>query len=472
MTEINPNEIEFASGTNDVGLVFHWKNRFFRAIQKEYVDLVKDIFKSGMIDELVENNIFPESWITDYKLDGYDLVIEHAKLDPVSYPYEWSFSMLKDAALTTLKVNTIARKYHFQTHDCHPYNIVFDGTQPKYVDFGSFRKNGTKFKAWRAYEEFIRSYYYVLKIWSTGDSFFARTSFAGSELIPHESYLFYKYPFFRILGMSRIKKAYKYYFEYRRLSLVPSIRIKDVLPGIVGSFIVFIKENNLIILQNVNYEKLMNKIKRISYKRTNTKWGHYQTDYCDEHGKIIPTPRFNKIIEIVNNYDIKSVVELGGNQGILSRLLLNQKDIRRATCIDYDDEAVELMYILSKNENIPLNSILQNCMYPIYGTSKPPWKRFKSDAVVALALTHHLILSQYLRIDFIFEIMSKYTKKYIFVEFMPMGLWDGVYAPLVPEWYTIDWFRTSFMKHFEIILEEQMEENRILFFGHIRNDFD
>ena len=471
MTEINPNEIEIASGTNDVGLVFHWKNGFFRAIQKEYVEMVKDFFKSGMIDELTENNLFPESWITDYKLEGYGLVIEHAKLDPVSYPYEWSFSMLKDAALIVLKVNIIAKKYHYQTQDCHAYNVIFDGTQPKYVDLGSFQKIDEEYEGWSAHEDFFKSYYYPLKIWSTGDSFFARKSLTDGEFMHLDSYLFYKYPFIRILGFSRVRKLVKYYFDYRKLSSVSSTKIKKIFPGIVGSLIIFIKENNLLILQKVNYEKIMNKIKRISYKRSSTQWGQYQKEFYDDNGKLILTSRFNKIIEIVNDYNIESVVELGGNQGILSRILLKRNDVKHATCIDYDEEAVELMYILSKKEKIPLNSVVQNCIIQIGGTGpKLPWERFKSDAVIALALTHHLILSQNIRIEYILEIMSKYTNKYILIEFMPMGLWDGNYAPPLPEWYTIDWFRKSFEQYFNIIIEEQLEKNRILFFGQKRNE--
>ena len=49
MTEINQNEIKIITSSNDVGVVFHWKNRIFRAIQKEHVDLINYLFESGMI---------------------------------------------------------------------------------------------------------------------------------------------------------------------------------------------------------------------------------------------------------------------------------------------------------------------------------------------------------------------------------------------------------------------------------------
>lgn len=473
MEEIPAEEIKVSelSAANDIGFVFYWKNRIFRAINAEAVDKVKDIFKSGMIEELTENNLIPKSWITDYKLEGYGLVTEHAKIDVVSYPYEWTFSMLKDAALTVLKVNEIARKYNYQTHDCHAFNIVLDGMHPKYVDLGSFIKIEEGYRGWVAYEEFIRSYYYPLKIWSADNSFFARRALAFvGDMITHESYVLYKYPFTKILGSFRIKKMAEYYFNYRILSTIPLIRIKNRFPGIIGSLIIFIKENNLLFLQSVNYEKLIRKSKRISHKPSNTKWGQYQNGVYTDSGKLALSPRFERIIEIIKDNDIKSVVELGGNQGILSRILLDRTHVECATCIDYDEDAVELMYTLSKREHISLNPILQNCMFPVVGScGKPPWERFKSEVVIALALTHHIILSQGLRIEFILERISRYTKKYIIIEFMPMGLWDGRYAPPIPEWYTIDWFRRSFEQYFKIILEEQIEENRILFFGELLN---
>jgi hypothetical protein len=64
--------------------------------------------------------------------------------------------------------------------------------------------------------------------------------------------------------------------------------------------------------------------------------------------------------------------------------------------------------------------------------------------------------------------LKKYSNKYVMTEFMPMGLWDGKTAIPYPAWYTTDWFRENFSKHFDIIKEEQLEENRILFFGKIR----
>ena len=61
---IYKNEIELVSMSvaNDIGILFTWKNRLFRAIKEDAVEKVKDMFDCGMINELMKNNLFPDSW--------------------------------------------------------------------------------------------------------------------------------------------------------------------------------------------------------------------------------------------------------------------------------------------------------------------------------------------------------------------------------------------------------------------------
>jgi hypothetical protein len=84
---------------------------------------------------------------------------------------------------------------------------------------------------------------------------------------------------------------------------------------------------------------------------------------------------------------------------------------------------------------------------------------------VALAITHHLILSQRIGISKVIEILGLYTSKYIIVEFMPLGLYDGTSAPPIPDWYNIESFSFEFSKFFTIIDIHKIDKNRILFTG-------
>jgi len=172
MGKILLKEIEYYnySWWDQVGRIFFWNNRIFRGIYYNQQEHVNRLFKCGLINRLVEENLFPESWITNYYTDEFPLVIEHEIISPVTFSYEWCFSMLKDAAICVLKINKISQSFGYQLKDCHGSNILFKCLNPVFIDLGSFipLDNGDT-KNWIGYEEFRRFYYYPLKIWSKND---------------------------------------------------------------------------------------------------------------------------------------------------------------------------------------------------------------------------------------------------------------------------------------------------------------
>ena len=102
-------EIEKNVGLNidPMGFLFKYKGRIFRAINDSEKKDVLYLFESGAIEELNEAKLIPYTKISDLKLEGYDLILEHEKIDVIIYPTEWSFNMLKDAALLVIRVNQI-----------------------------------------------------------------------------------------------------------------------------------------------------------------------------------------------------------------------------------------------------------------------------------------------------------------------------------------------------------------------------
>jgi hypothetical protein len=441
---INLSETEFDKvGVDSCGRIFRWEGRLFRAIRNEMIEEVRKMFSSGMIKALVDARLFPASWIKDYSIEDYGLVVEHELIKHVTYPFEWSFTMLKDAAVCALRTNIIARKYGYQTKDCHTYNICFDKTTPLFVDLGSFIRVNEK-RGWIAYEDFLTSYYYPLSLWSKGNSFIARKllfSLSLTEHMPHESFLLYKHPILRVLNLNRLRQAVSFYYRFRRM--IPC--------------------------RFVSYESLIKKINALSLKKSGTQWGDYHNDYYNEKGEPVSDSRFSRIIELVKGHKISSVIELGGNQGIFSEMLLKNTSVKEVTCTDYDEKAVDAMYKSAKKKALNMTPAVVDIMFPLMNYYEtPPYERFKSDAVLALAVTHHIVLSQNITIDLFFEIVAKYSKKYVFIEYMPLGLHNGKTAPPLPPWYSQDWFKTAFEKFFTVHLVEQLDENRVLFFGELK----
>jgi ribosomal protein L11 methylase PrmA len=67
-------------------------------------------------------------------------VLETPKLPCISFPYEWSFSALKAAALLHLTIQLRALEVGVTLADASAYNIQFQGAQPVFIDHLSFRR--------------------------------------------------------------------------------------------------------------------------------------------------------------------------------------------------------------------------------------------------------------------------------------------------------------------------------------------
>ena len=87
----------------------------------------------------------------------------HERLPFVSYPYEWSFSMLKDAALLELRILSAALAENLTLKDATPYNVQWRGSQPVFIDVGSFEglRDG---EPWAGYRQFCMLFLYPLML--------------------------------------------------------------------------------------------------------------------------------------------------------------------------------------------------------------------------------------------------------------------------------------------------------------------
>lgn len=91
------------------------------------------------------------------------LVLEHERVPAVSFPYEWGFGMLKDAALLTLDLQLTALAEGFTLKDGSPYNVQFLGTKPVFIDVGSLERNRPG-SVWAGYRQFCEQFLYPLML--------------------------------------------------------------------------------------------------------------------------------------------------------------------------------------------------------------------------------------------------------------------------------------------------------------------
>ena len=445
----------------DAGVVFHWRGKLYRAIPAGRVDSVRELFASGLVDELVKARLFVPSWITGLQLEGYGLVVEHEEIRPVSYPREWTFSMLRDAGLLVLELNEIASRHGFQTQDCHSHNVLFSGESPRYVDLGSFVRSSARGLLSR--DEFLRSYCYPLKIWrSLGPAWGRQSVQRPGFLLNIEDYLAARWPVFRLPGASVAGGVLARLSRLQSLSDEAFEHFKSRHPEWKVGLAKLIRRSGRGL---ASFTRLRRMLEAIGRPRGRTNWSDYHDRMAGPRAEGL-TPRFRHVADRLSALGVASVIEIAANQGILSQALKRAHPGLPVIATDRDEAALDKGYRTARSHGLGIQWALLDPFFTEHSNVEdPPERRFRSEAVVALALTHHLLLTSGFSLDRVLQVLSLYSSRYVLVEFMPLGLYDGTAPAAVPSWYTQEWFQAGFERTFKLIERTQLERNRILYIG-------
>ena len=254
------------------------------------------LFDKGFVGELIRENLFPDTWITDYSSEDYDLIVEHRRISPLVLPEDWTFTMLQDAALMVLKVARIAWSYGCNMKDCHGMNVIFENSQPKFVDLGSFHINPEGVCGWQPYEEFLRFYYYPLFMWKDGLEYASKSIIFNPYPMPHSEHLIYKYKALKCLSPASLPVLVRLLFLRSRLALCDHKRLEAKLTGQPNA-VRFVAKAAKRWAKNPSIDSLEKMTKSLKRKRTATAWRDY-------HAKLngAKKQRFDSIFGLVNRY--------------------------------------------------------------------------------------------------------------------------------------------------------------------------
>ena len=150
------------------GYVFTQGDRVIRAVMPVAADRFKSVFDSGIIQELSKAGLMIECEAiaaSPATLETYRgargetaaALYAHPKVPLISYPYEWVFSQLKDAALAHLKVQIFALKRGYELSDATAYNMQFVNGKPIHIDVMSLQPY-TDGAHWAGYNQFCRQF--------------------------------------------------------------------------------------------------------------------------------------------------------------------------------------------------------------------------------------------------------------------------------------------------------------------------
>ncbi len=432
------------------GYIFYQDGVLYRQINTLYQEHYTHLMESGLYDDLVGSGLLVSHEEVD--ISGPDpgsifKIIKPQKIGFISYPYEWCFSQLKAAAMATLNIQKRALDFGMTLKDCSVYNIQFYNGAPVLIDTLSFEKY-REGRPWVAYKQFCQHFLAPLVLMSYKDirlSQLLRLYIDGVPLDLASSLLPVRTRF-RFGLLSHIHFHAKSQKHYADKTIKPQTRKFSLLSfrGLVD-----------------NLESIISK--RLTWQAFDTEWASYydETNYSTEsfkHKKSI-------VADLLSRLSPANIWDLGANTGHFSRI---SGELGIPTiAFDIDPAAVEKNYlecVKNRETNIlPLIMDLTNPS-PCLGWENRERMSFlergPADTVLALALIHHLAISNNVPLARIADFFHKLCTTLI-IEFIPkedsqvqrlLATREDIFTA-----YTQAHFEGEFAKFFNIVNSEKIK---------------
>jgi ribosomal protein L11 methylase PrmA len=432
------------------GFLYRQDERLLRQVNTSYKEDYDLLLASGLYERLVGKGwLVHHSEVEDrpavpglaYK------ILQPEQLSFISYPYEWCFSQLKDAALLTLRLQREALEAGMTLKDASAYNIQFQRGKPVLIDTLSF-SNYIEGQPWVAYRQFCMHFLAPLALMSYTDIRLNKLSQINIDGIPLDlaSKLL---PAKTRLNFGLLTHIHLHAYSQQRYSnsrqaagVRESGKVSKV--GMIGLV-----------------ESLENTVRKLIWKPRGTDWVDYYsgTNYTDDSFE-----QKKRIVgELIRDLAPHKVWDLGANTGVFSRLGADLDDCLIISS-DIDPGAVEVNYQECKKQKVrqvyPLIIDLTNPS-PAIGWANEERQSFIQrgpvDLVIALALIHHLAISNNVPLEEVARFMASLGERLI-IEFVPKE--DSQVQRLLASrvdifpGYTIQGFIEAFTNYFQ--MEQQI----------------
>jgi hypothetical protein len=314
-------------------------------------------------------------------LDGVAAVLRHERVPVVSYPYEWPFGMLKDAALLELDLLLAALDEGLVLKDASPYNVQWRGTQPVFVDVGSFEQL-REGEPWAGYRQFCTLVLYPLQLQAyKGVPFqpWLRGALEGIEPSEMRALLGFRDRFRRGVLTNVVLHA----------RLEGRYADRDVKSDLKKAG--FHAE-----LIRAHARKLRKLVQRLEWEPARTAWSDYGEANPYDDADAAAKEAF--VREAAGTRRRRLLWDLGANDGRYTRIAAREADYTVA--VDADTAVVEALYRTLRTEGSrTILPLVGNVADPSPGLGwrgaerSPLAERARPDLTLCLALVHHVALS-------------------------------------------------------------------------------
>lgn len=437
------------------GFVFEHAGRIMRQVNPGYVPTHERLKSSGFYTRIRE-----QGWLIPHReipagSEGFEeLVLEPDQLPVITYPYEWCFGQLQDAALLTLKLQQSALDAGFSLKDASAYNIQYHEGKPVLIDTLSF-ETYAEGQPWAGYRQFCQHFLAPLALMACCDprlGQLTRQHLDGvpldlaSALLPRRTWL---RPGLLIHLHLHARAQSKYLNRDRKVAARPVTR-----HGLLGIL-----------------ESLESTVRALGWKPAGTEWAAYY-----DHTNYDQASRQDKETVVkawIERCQPALVWDLGANDGTFSRLAAEHGAVTVAW--DIDPSAVEQCYRHSVRAG-------QKQLYPalLDLTNPSPalgwnlterqslFERRRPDLAMALALLHHLAIGNNVPLDRCADFFKRVTDTLI-IEWVPKT--DSKVAALLRNRrdifsdYDEAGFTRAFTRHYRVQERHRVKNSdRVLYF--------
>ena len=436
------------------GFIFWRDGRPYRQIQQRFA-AEWDAFEASALkarllaeDRLISYDPMP---IELAQAPEAHAVIRPERIEFISYPYEWTFGELQDAALLTLDAQLDAMGDGWQLKDASAYNVQFRDARPILIDSLSFEPHEDG-APWVAYRQFCEHFLAPLALIAKRDVRLASLLRADPDGVPLDLAI-------RLLPWrTRLDFGLLSHLHLHARAQQRYAGNEDDGQAARGTRISRQRLEGLI-------RNLRGTVERLRWEPAGTEW----SDYADHtsYGDTATADKSRLVDEFVREAEGPRVWDLGANTGRYSRIAADAG--KRVIAFDIDPAAAERNYRAVRSEGrgdiLPLILDIANPSPGIGWAGRERrslLERADPDIGLALALVHHLAISRNVPLSMVLGWFADLAP-WAVVEFVPKE--DPMVRRLLasrrdvfPD-YTLEGFRAAASERFDVVHEAPIEDS-------------
>ena len=412
-----PDAPTFSSFRDPAGSVVRFQDRILRMVRPESVAPLETFLATGTAREavtagaLISSKRVPSEVLAGLNAD--EALYEHERVSFPSYPYEWPAEMLHAAGILTLDLAVKVLDEGFGLKDASPYNVLFRGPRPVFVDVLSFERRDPCDSSWMAYAQFMRTF--VLPLLANRDfGWPLQQTLTGRRDGLEPETVYRAAGFFRRLGPR--------YLETVTLPTWLASRQREDAslyhPKPAGS-----AEQAGYVLRTL----LKNCRRKLNAAGPRAGGNSTWSEYLDHKSLYSPQQLAEKEVFVREALDLArpaAVLDAGANEGHFS--LLAARTGAAVIAIDTDPVVVGSIWRRAAAENLDVQPLAVDLTRP---TPASGWRNQECasfldrasgsfDMVFMLALMHHIVVTERIPLEDLLALAADISREYLAIEFI------------------------------------------------------